>query len=65
MFAAYFDKQDKPFLTADMKKALRGLHWPSWGRGKGVYLSVVNDDVVRGPGKSDAEKIGLVSRLMA
>ena len=63
MFAAYFDKQDKPFLTADMKKALRGA-LAVLGSGQGVYLSVVND-VVEGPGKSVQKDPGLVSRLMA
>ena len=63
MFAAYLDTQDKPSLTADMKKALRGA-LAVLGSGQGVYLSVVND-VVEGPGKSVQKDPGLVSRLMA
>jgi len=64
MFAAYFDRQGKPFLTDDMKKALRGGLAASLVPGQGVYLSVVND-VVEAPGKSVQKDPGLVSRLMA
>ena len=64
MFAAYFDKQGRPFLTDDMKKALRGGLAASVRPGQGVYLSVVND-VVEAPGKSVQKDPGLVSRLMA
>ena len=64
MFAAYFDRQGRPFLTDDMKKALRGGLAASLGPGQGVYLSVVND-VVEAPGKSVQKDPGLVSRLMA
>ncbi len=66
MFAAYFDRQGRPFLTEDMKKALRGGLATSLGQGQGqgIYLSVVND-VVEAPGKSVQKDPGLVSRLMA
>ena len=64
MFAAYFDRQGRPFLTDDMKKALRGGLAASLGPGQGVHLSVVND-VVEAPGKSVQKDPGLVSRLMA
>ena len=64
MFAAYFNTQDKPFLTEDMKKALRSGLAPVLRPGQGVYLSVVND-VVKAPGKSVQKDPTLVSRLMA
>lgn len=64
MFAAYFDRQGRPFLTDDMKKALRGGLGASLGPGQGVFLSVVND-VVEAPGKSVQKDPSLVSRLMA
>lgn len=64
MFAAYFDRQGRPFLTDDMKAALRGGLNAAVKPGQGVYLSVVND-VVEAPGKSVQKDPGLVSRLMA
>lgn len=64
MFAAYFDRRDRPFLTNDMKKALRGGLASFLGPGQGVFLSVVND-VVEAPGKSVQKDPDLVSRLMA
>ncbi len=68
MFAAYFDRQGRPFLTDDMKKALRGGLGASLGqssnKAQGVFLSVVND-VVEAPGKSVQKDPALVSRLMA
>lgn len=48
MFAAYFDKQGKPFSTDDMKKALRNGLAAALGPGQGAYLSIVND-VVEAP----------------
>ena len=64
MFAAYFDKQGKPFLTDDMKKALRNGLAAALGPGQGAYLSIVND-VVEAPGKSVQKDPALVSKLMA
>ena len=64
MFAAYFDRQGRPFLTDDMKKALRGGLGASLGQSpnaQGVFLSVVND-VVEAPGKSVQKDPSLVSR---
>ena len=69
MFAAYFDRQDRPYLTEDMQKALRGGLAASLAqspnKGPGVYLSVVNDLLVEAPGKSIQKDPGIVSRLMA
>ncbi len=64
LFAAYFNSDDKPFLTPAMKAFLAGRPSDYIQKNQGLYISVVND-YIDASGKSVQKDPTLVKRLMA